>query len=141
MSAEPLKNARHEKFAQAVASGMSATAAYTEAGYTAKDADVAGPRLLGNVGVSARILHLKNENAKASKLSREDIIHWLERIITGKPNEASADSDICETVMTKAGPFTTLCSKMAAVDRLAKLNGMNEPEKTEAKLVVEVRRI
>jgi phage terminase small subunit len=50
-----LRNARQEQFAQAVVSGKSATEAYKLAGYSAKDADVNGPRLMGNDRVAARI--------------------------------------------------------------------------------------
>ena len=48
-----LNNARHELFAQAVAIGMSATAAYTKAGYTATGnaAEAAASRLLRKVKV------------------------------------------------------------------------------------------
>jgi hypothetical protein len=37
-----LKNPRHEAFAQALACGMSATAAYVEAGYKASTTDALG---------------------------------------------------------------------------------------------------
>lgn len=64
-----LKNRRHEAFAQALATGMSATAAYRVTyGTNSKNCDVLGPRLslLGNVGkriselqaASERITHL-----------------------------------------------------------------------------------
>jgi phage terminase small subunit len=37
-----LKNPRHEAFAQALARGMSASAAYVEAGYKASNTDALG---------------------------------------------------------------------------------------------------
>ncbi|MEY9531168.1 phage terminase small subunit [Sinorhizobium fredii] len=46
-----LKNARHERFAQALAEGMTATDAYTEAGY--KGGGTAASRLSTNVNISS----------------------------------------------------------------------------------------
>lgn len=62
------------------------------------------------------------------------MVKFLERIIQAKPSEASEESDICETTMTKAGPFTAVCSKMAAAEKLIKMCGWNEPEKQEVKV-------
>lgn len=48
-----LKNARHEKFAQALAKGKTATEAYAEAGFKPHDGNAA--RLRGNERISARV--------------------------------------------------------------------------------------
>lgn len=63
-----LKNARHEKFAQNVAKGKSATEAYKLAGFNAraKSAEAAASRLLGNVKVHARVEELKAAGAEWS---------------------------------------------------------------------------
>lgn len=53
----PLKNARHERFATAIASGMPASRAYVEAGYAANDGNAV--RLKGNEKVAARIAELE----------------------------------------------------------------------------------
>lgn len=53
----PLKNVRHERFATAIATGMSASAAYVEAGYAANDGNAV--RLKGNEKVAARIAELE----------------------------------------------------------------------------------
>jgi hypothetical protein len=45
-----LKNARHEKFCQLVASGMSAAEAYTQAGYAEKGAKDNASRLMTKLG-------------------------------------------------------------------------------------------
>jgi hypothetical protein len=62
-----LKNPRHERFAQAVARGADAAAAYQSAGYESKGsaAKAAASRLLRNADVSARIAKLRTtpENA------------------------------------------------------------------------------
>ncbi len=57
-----LTNARHEKFAQALAKGMSAAAAYVEAGY--KPSDAHASRLASNGKVRARIAELQGSTAK-----------------------------------------------------------------------------
>ncbi len=61
-----LKNARHERFAQNKAKGMSIGPAYTAAGYKAKDhsAEVNGARLLKNAEVQNRIAELQGSTAK-----------------------------------------------------------------------------
>ena len=52
-----LTNGKHELFAQALAQGMSATAAYAEAGYSPHDGNAA--RLSGNERVRSRVAELK----------------------------------------------------------------------------------
>jgi Terminase small subunit len=54
---KPLRNARREKFAQAVARGLPAAQAYIEAGYrvTGHVAEANGSRLWKNIEVAARI--------------------------------------------------------------------------------------
>lgn len=135
-----LKNKKHEEFAQAVANGASAAEAYRKhvAAKTTSPATIEtnGPDLARSTQVALRISELRNEASDAASMSRQDMVKWLERILRAKPSEASEDSDICETLMTKAGPFTTLVSKQAAAEKLIKMAGWNEPEKH--KLEVEV---
>ena len=61
-----LTNARHERFAQNKAKGMSIGPSYTAAGYkaTGHSAEVAGARLLKNVEVQNRIAELQGRDAK-----------------------------------------------------------------------------
>ena len=63
---EILQNARHERFAQNKAKGMSIGPAYTAAGYkaTGHSAEVSGARLLKNVEVRNRIAELQGSAAK-----------------------------------------------------------------------------
>lgn len=135
-----LKNKKHEEFAQAVANGASATRAYLDCVSGGKcetrTAESNGSTLMKRTEVKQRISELRNEASDAASMSRQDMVKWLERILRAKPSEASEDSDICETLMTKAGPFTTLVSKQAAAEKLIKMAGWNEPEKH--KLEVEV---
>ena len=50
-----LRNPRRERFAFLYVSLGKAAQAYLKAGFKAKDADVAGPRLLGYVGIQKRV--------------------------------------------------------------------------------------
>ena len=61
-----LKNPRHERFAQNLAKGMSATEAYKEAGYKSigHAAEANGARLMRNDKVKARIAELQGSTAK-----------------------------------------------------------------------------
>lgn len=74
-----LKNARHEKFAQNVAKGKSATEAYKLAGFNArsKSAEAAASRLLGNVKVHARVEELKAAGAERAEISIEKVLREL----------------------------------------------------------------
>ena len=71
----PLKNARHERFAQEYLIDLNATQAYARAGYAAKGnaAETSAARLLRNVQVQARIDELKGERSERTKVDAD----WL----------------------------------------------------------------
>lgn len=73
-----LDNARHERFAQALAKGRSATDAYTEAGYAGDR--TAASRLSTNVNVQARLLELKTKSAEKTVLTVASITDRLLKI-------------------------------------------------------------
>lgn len=84
---EILQNSRWEKFAQLVADGNSVADAYREVYKTkASSSRAASARLLANVSVRARVDYLKNENAKAFALSREEKRKMLADIARGAEN-------------------------------------------------------
>jgi phage terminase small subunit len=69
-----LKNPRHEKFAQLVASGIAANAAFAQVGYKAPQNS---PRLRNNELVAKRIeeLQVRNERkAKMTALTRNELV-------------------------------------------------------------------
>lgn len=71
-ASKPLKSARHEAFAQAVADGNSEVDAYKEVyGAKASVARANSSRLLTNASVRARVEWLKEQNAKVKALTRE----------------------------------------------------------------------
>lgn len=62
----PLKNARHEKFAQGIAKGERASSAYKNAGYSATGnaAEAAASRLLKHAKVAARVRELAERRSE-----------------------------------------------------------------------------
>lgn len=75
--ANPLENARHEAFAQALALNKSASEAYRLAGYEAKYSHTAGPRLSLNVDIQARVAEIKAETNRGSKLTKDRALELL----------------------------------------------------------------
>lgn len=71
-----LSNARHERFAQELAKGQSATDAYTAAGY--KGDRTAASRLSSNVNVQQRLTELKSKAAERAIVTVEDIARQLD---------------------------------------------------------------
>lgn len=70
-----LKNQRHERFAQALASGMDADHAYQEAGYTANRGNAS--RLKATENVQARIKELQERAAANVVVTREWVLNRL----------------------------------------------------------------
>lgn len=125
----PLANAAHERFCQEYAVSSNAADAWRKATGKSANADVHSAKWIVKDGFSERIAAIRKESARVAKIDKDWLIDWYCRILIAKPEDASADSDICETVMTKAGPFTTLCPKMPAAQRLAEMCGFNAPVK------------
>lgn len=75
-------NARHERFAQEVAAGKSATEAYVVAGYSGTEAAaaVSASRLLKNANVRQRISEIQAEAAKRAGITVEKVIAELAKI-------------------------------------------------------------
>lgn len=69
---------------------LNATQAAIRAGYAPKDADVQGPRLLGNVGVAQAIDAAKKKLAAKFEIKAEDVIRELARIGFSKMSDFAA---------------------------------------------------
>lgn len=67
-----LDNPKHEKFAQELAKGQSATEAYVAAGYT--ESRSAASRLSTNVNVVARVAELQDRGAKRAEVTIASLI-------------------------------------------------------------------
>jgi phage terminase small subunit len=73
-----LKNARHERFAQALAKGMTADEAYKEAGFKPNRGNAA--TLKANQSISKRVTELQAKVAEKAKWTAADRIAALQRI-------------------------------------------------------------
>ncbi len=73
-----LQNAHHERFAQNLVKGMSATEAYEKAGYKPNDQNAA--RLTRNDEVRARCAELMAPAVKATELSVERVLEEMKRL-------------------------------------------------------------
>ena len=104
-----LKNSRHEKFAQLVAQGHSATGAYKQAGYESADADVSGPRLLGIASVKERITELKERTEAKADITRGEIIKILANYARSHPDDYPHDT------------------RLRAIQQLTKMTGWDAP--------------
>lgn len=71
-----LENQRHERFAQEMAKGKSATEAYAKAGY--RGDRTAASRLSTNVNVQARLSELQAKAAEKAVVTVEDIARQLD---------------------------------------------------------------
>ena len=94
-----LKNSRHEKFAQAVASGSSGSEAYRQvvgAG-AGKNADVMADQLMNQHGVRERVNELKEANSRKATLSREQTIEFLCNVIKTSAANVEVDSPLVQS--------------------------------------------
>jgi len=80
----PLRNPRHEKFSQLVASGVRPKEAYTSVGYKPTGAKQAASRLLTKVDVRARVSELQENAARSAAeaviLNRERVLNRLSQL-------------------------------------------------------------
>ena len=92
-----LKNARHEAFAQALAKGMTATDAYSAAGY--KGDRTAASRLSTNVNVSQRVGEIKGRIAEKAEWTAADRLLALKTIFDG---HAEKDARVAISAIAEA---------------------------------------
>ena len=127
-----LKNVRHERFAQSVASGLSASEAYGKSGYTQKDGNHHGPRLMANDGIRKRVAELKAAQSQKSELSRDRLREFLTEVILTPAGKVDERSRLCQSYnVTPDVREIRMPDKLRAVEQLAKMCGWNEPEKHE----------
>lgn len=72
----PLKNSRHERFAQELAKGQSATSAYVAAGY--QEDRGAASRLSAKINIQARATELRAKAAEKAVITVADIASQLD---------------------------------------------------------------
>jgi hypothetical protein len=115
-----LDNARHERFAQALAKGKTADQAYVSAGYSANRGNAA--RMNANESVQKRLLELKTKSAEKTGLTVASITERLLRI--AEKGEASDEA-----------PMLTVAR--ASLMDAAKLNGLVIDKSLSAQTSVE----
>lgn len=99
----PLKNQRHELFAQGLAKGLSAAEAYKSAGY--KGDRTAASRLSSNINVQARVAELQQRAAIRTEITIEKLTAMLVE-----------DRDLARE-LGQSGPA------VSATEKLGKLHG------------------
>lgn len=114
-----LKNAKHERFAQELAKGLSQSEAYVAAGY--QPSRSAAARLAADVNICARLAAIQERGAVRAELTLADIINELE--------------EARQVALTAATPQSG--SAVAATMGKAKLLGL-VVDKAEVKSEVEV---
>jgi hypothetical protein len=120
-----LASIRHEKFAQGVGSGLSASEAYRRVTGDRKDADVKGDQWMNKPGVKARIGELRRENDRKSELSREDALRWLADLIRTPIGSVGKDSPLVQAYEEdSAGNVKVrLVDKIAGLQTLCRMTG------------------
>lgn len=94
-------NIRQERFAELVAGGVCATQAYIKAGYEVSDkvAESAGPRLMGNVRVKARVAEIKAEASKRAEFKKDDLVRDLVKLWKTCVGEIDETSQFAQEVV------------------------------------------
>lgn len=140
-----LKNARHERFAQAVANGSTGVQAYRDevsSDCTTISAMTQASRLLADVKISSRVAELqKLANDTLEKRlgwNKEKALSYLVEVLETPIGEVSKDHRLAQEYRdTEDCSQVKLPSKADAMKQLAVMCGWNEPE--QHKLEVEVR--
>ena len=129
-----LKNVRHEKFAQCVASGLTGADAYRQVmNYTGKEADGNAANWMNRPGVRERLNELKEANSRKATLSREQIIEFLCKAVTTSAANVEADSSLVQSAEFVDGKPVKLKipDKIAAVKELVRICGWSQPARVE----------
>jgi len=113
-----LKNIKHEKFAQGIAKGLSASAAYVEAGFKKNDGNAG--RLNRNEQVVARVSELVEGAAKRAAKSLDDVIAEYERVAFTDLSEFLEIDDDGEVSFNMAKPGAGLVFDVEQTRRRSK---------------------
>lgn len=128
----PLKNAKHEQFAQYVSNGDSATKSYILAGYSEKGAEQNSSRLIRNDEVLGRIEYLRQTKAQIHKEAVEKAVEasgltkeWVINQLIDNVKIAKAADPVCDENGNPIGEYkTNLAAANKALELLGKEIGM-----------------
>lgn len=136
-----LLNPKWEAFAQAVASGLSASEAYRKIGGKGKNADVIASRMLVNVGIRDRIAELKKAGADKVVFTIEDALKLAIEIINTPAGEVDRNHRLCQEYSETIGEMSSskrfkMPDKLAALEKIIKMKGWYAPEKNEHSIAI-----
>jgi len=127
-----LDNPRHERFAQLVASGINASESYRVAygmttDWRTDNADVMGPRLLGEVGIKQRVESIRTATGCSTILSLQESQEFLASVVRTPIGQIDEQSPLAQEVHRdgETGGVTrlTMPGKLKALELHAKLAG------------------
>lgn len=141
-----LKNARHERFAQAYAVKSNAAAAWRKATGKKANANVLGSKWLAIVGIKERVAEIK---AKADALSEAGTVltilesrQFLARVVRTPLGEITKDSDLCqEWVITEGEASRSERIKMPSKLDAIKLDRELAPENDSKGFEIIIRKL
>jgi len=139
---------KQEKFANLYVELGNASEAYRQA-YNVKDStsietiNVSASKLLADPKITLRVEELRNEVKESHCITRDFIVKGLLEIIndvdyTFKLGKDNSISDADKKVFFRLMNQTKNTDKLRALEQLAKMLGLNEPEKQELKQTIEI---
>lgn len=94
---------KRARFVEEYLVDLNATQAARRAGYSAKTADVQGPRLLGNVGVAAAIVSAQQARARRTGITQDRVLRELELLAFSDVTHYTVD-DKGDVTLTDGAP-------------------------------------
>jgi len=109
---------KQARFVEQYLVDLNATQAAIRAGYAAKNADVQGPRLLGNVGVAAAIEKAQSKLSKKTEITIDGVIEELRKIGLAEDEDVRHGDRIkaLELVGKHLGAFITQKHELTGAD-------------------------
>lgn len=107
-----LENARHEKFAQGIAQGLSQRKAYREAFPNSKrwkdeTVDSKASNLAKEDKVLARLQELRDESSSKAVKSAQERKEWLSSIVDNEKEDMNTRLKACDMLNKMDGDYTT----------------------------------
>lgn len=121
----PLRNHRHEAFAQRVVTGESLSQAYRQVyGTDAKAAGANGARLMKNDSVRRRVAQLQRRSADGAVMALTTKREYLYRVVMTAIAEVDEQSDLCAKFERTAHCYRkAMPDKIRAIELDSKLAG------------------
>ena len=128
---------RERKFADGFLAGMSATKAFTAAGYSAATAGVEACKALKKPSIQHYIKEQRRIDAEKNQIERWEIIGYLSRVLKTPVGKVDEDSDLAQEVIREEAGAEIMKSRVKMVDKmkaatqLCQMLGFNEPEQVK----------